>query len=96
MIRSYVILALGSLATACAANVNTRNSPNGATENSLMQADRDFAVAARWRTMAGHHGHRLSESAGRMLAVISRCKNPVPFRVRGWLLVAHPSYKLDQ
>ena len=23
-------------------------------------------------------------------------KNPVPFRVRGWLLVAHPSYKLDQ
>jgi len=23
-------------------------------------------------------------------------KNPVPFQVRGWLLVAHPSYKLDQ
>jgi len=23
-------------------------------------------------------------------------KTPYPFEVRGWLLVAHPSYKLDQ
>ena len=23
-------------------------------------------------------------------------KNPAPFRARGWLLVAHPSYKLNQ
>ena len=53
MIRSYVILALGSLATACAGNINTRNSPNGATENSLMQADRDFAVATHARGIDG-------------------------------------------
>jgi len=52
MIRSYVVLALG-LATACTATVNTRNSPSGATESSLMRADRDFAVATRARGIDG-------------------------------------------
>ena len=52
MIRSYVVLALG-LATACTATVNTRNSPSGATESSLMQADRDFAVATHAQGIDG-------------------------------------------
>ena len=52
MIRTYVVLALG-LATACTATVKTRNSPSGATESSLMQADRDFAVATHARGIDG-------------------------------------------
>jgi ketosteroid isomerase-like protein len=53
MNRSFVILALGSLATACTVTVNTGDSPSGATENSLMQADRDFAVATHARGIDG-------------------------------------------
>ena len=53
MNRSFAILLLGSLTTACAATVNTRNSPSDATENSLMQADRDFAVATHARGIDG-------------------------------------------
>ncbi len=53
MNRSIVILALGSLATACSINVNTRDSPSGATEASLMQADRDFADATHARGIDG-------------------------------------------
>ena len=34
--------------------------------------------------------------ASRKLFTGAKQKNPVPFRVRGWLLAAHPSYKLDQ
>lgn len=43
--------------------------------------------------MARHHGHRLSRPG---TTSPLETKNPAPFRVRGWLLVAHPSYKLDQ
>ena len=50
---SFAILVLGSLATACTATVNTRNSPSEVTENSLMQADRDFAVATHARGIDG-------------------------------------------
>src|SRR6266404_856762 len=50
---SFAILVLGSLATACTATVNTRNSPSEVTENSLMQADRDFAVATQARGIDG-------------------------------------------
>jgi ketosteroid isomerase-like protein len=53
MNRSFVILVLGSLAMACTATVNTRNSPSSATENSLIQADRDFAVATHARGIDG-------------------------------------------
>ena len=53
MNRSFAVLVLGSLAMACAATVNTRNSPSDATENSLMQADRDFAVATHARGIDG-------------------------------------------
>ena len=53
MNRSSVILALGSLVIACTATVSTRNSPSGATERSLMQADRDFAVATHARGIDG-------------------------------------------
>jgi hypothetical protein len=53
MNRSFVILALGSLATACTATVNTGNAPSGATESSLMQADRDFSVATHARGIDG-------------------------------------------
>jgi len=53
MNRSFVILALGSLATACTVTVNTGDSPSGATENSLMQADRDFAVTTHARGIDG-------------------------------------------
>jgi len=50
---SFAILVLGSLATACTATVNTRNSPSEVTESSLMQADRDFAVATHARGIDG-------------------------------------------
>ena len=53
MNRSFVILAMGSLTMACTATVNTHDSPSGATENSLMQADRDFAVATHTRGIDG-------------------------------------------
>ena len=51
--RLLVILAFGSLATACTVTVNTNDSPTGATEASLMQADRDFAVATHSRGIDG-------------------------------------------
>ena len=53
MNRSFVILALGLLGTACKISVNTGDSPSGATEASLMQADRDFAVATHARGIDG-------------------------------------------
>jgi ketosteroid isomerase-like protein len=53
MNRSFVILALVWLATACTPTVNTRSSPSAATESSLMQADRDFAVATHTRGIDG-------------------------------------------
>ncbi|HEX9129819.1 MAG TPA: DUF4440 domain-containing protein [Gemmatimonadaceae bacterium] len=53
MNRSFAILVLGSLAAACTATVNTRNSASDATESSLMQADRDFAVATHARGIDG-------------------------------------------
>jgi ketosteroid isomerase-like protein len=53
MKRPFVILALGSLATACTVSVNTGDSPSGATEKSLMAADRDFAVATHARGIDG-------------------------------------------
>ena len=53
MNRSFATLILGSLAMACATTVNTRNSTSDATENSLMQADRDFAVATHGRGIDG-------------------------------------------
>jgi len=53
MNRPFAILVLGSLATACIATVNTRNSPSDVTESSLMQADRDFAVATHARGIDG-------------------------------------------
>lgn len=124
--RSLAILAFASLGTACTITVNTNDSPTGATEASLMQANRDFAVAThsrgidgwmsfyapdairiryrgntvapRSRPLAGHHGHRLSGTCSLALAERSarQEKTPYPFGVRGWLLAAHPSYKLDQ
>lgn len=51
--RSLAILALASLGTACTITVNTNDSPTGATEASLMQADRDFAVATHSRGIDG-------------------------------------------
>ena len=53
MNRSLAILALGSLAISCKVSINTNDSPTGATESSLMQADRDFAVATHARGIDG-------------------------------------------
>ena len=57
MQRSFVIVALGTLgafATGCtAAVINSGNSTSEATESSLMQADRDFAVASHSRGIDG-------------------------------------------
>ena len=59
MKRSFVILTLGtlgalsSMTTGCVVAVNTTNSTSAATESSLMQADRDFAVAAHSRGIDG-------------------------------------------
>ena len=53
MKRSFVILALGSLAIACTVSINKGGSPDDATPASLMQADRDFAVATHARGIDG-------------------------------------------
>lgn len=53
MNRSLVILSLGVLATGCAVALNTGSSRSSATESSLMQADRDFAVATHARGIDG-------------------------------------------
>ena len=53
MKRSFVILALGSLVTGCTMTVNKGVTPSAATEASLMQADRDFAVATHSRGIDG-------------------------------------------
>ena len=53
MNRLVVVLALGTLATGCAVAVNTGGSRDGATESSLMQADRDFAVATHAQGIDG-------------------------------------------
>lgn len=52
MNRSTVVLALATLSAACSVAVKTAND-NGATESSLMQADRDFAVATHARGIDG-------------------------------------------
>lgn len=52
MNRSFVFLALATLATGCAA-ANTGGSPGAVTESSLMQADRDFADATHARGIDG-------------------------------------------
>jgi len=46
--------------------------------------------------MARHHGYRLPGTTDPRSLAGKKRKNPAPFRARGWLLVAHPSYKLDQ
>lgn len=51
--RSLVVLAVALLVTACTVTVNTNDSPAGTTEGSLMQADRDFAVATHARGIDG-------------------------------------------
>ena len=53
MNRSLVLLALGSLAISCKVNVNTNDSLSSATQGSLMQADRDFAVTTHARGIDG-------------------------------------------
>jgi ketosteroid isomerase-like protein len=53
MKRTFVILAVCSLVTACTVSVNKSDSPSEATEASLMQADRDFAVATHARGIDG-------------------------------------------
>ncbi|HEV7837414.1 MAG TPA: nuclear transport factor 2 family protein [Gemmatimonadaceae bacterium] len=54
MNRRLVILALVALATGCAvAAANVGGSTGDATENALMQADRDFAVATHARGIEG-------------------------------------------
>src|ERR1700719_427407 len=53
MNRSFAILVLGSLAIACAVTVHARNSTSDATENSLMQTARNFAVATHARGIDG-------------------------------------------
>lgn len=55
MNRAFVIVALGAISAGCVATVNTRgtSSASGATEASLMQADRDFAVATHARGIDG-------------------------------------------
>jgi ketosteroid isomerase-like protein len=52
MNRTLVILTLCTLTAGCVATVNT-GSPGGATEASLMQADRDFATATHARGIDG-------------------------------------------
>jgi hypothetical protein len=78
MNRSFAILILGSLATACTATVNTRNSPSNATENSLMQADRDFAVATHARGIDGWSSWTPAIQIRRLHASgsFSGCKKP--------------------
>lgn len=50
---SPVILSLCTLATGCVVAVNTGGSRSSTTESSLMQADRDFAVATHARGIDG-------------------------------------------
>ena len=54
MKRSFVILALSTMATSCVGVVvNTTGSAHDATEAVLMQADRDFAIATHARGIDG-------------------------------------------
>ena len=53
MYRSIVIPAFGLMATGCAVAINTTGSRGSATESSLIQADRDFAVATHARGIDG-------------------------------------------
>jgi ketosteroid isomerase-like protein len=54
MKRLFVLLALAASAAACSVAVNTAGSSAGTpTESSLMQADRDFAVATHARGIDG-------------------------------------------
>jgi ketosteroid isomerase-like protein len=52
MNRSLVIVALSALSSGCSVALNTSGT-DGATESSLMQADRDFAVATHTRGIDG-------------------------------------------
>lgn len=55
MDRAFAIVALCAISAGCVATVNTAgtSSASGATEASLMQADRDFAVATHARGIDG-------------------------------------------
>jgi ketosteroid isomerase-like protein len=55
MNRAFVIVTLCAISAGCAATVNTggTSSASSATEASLMQADRDFAVATHARGIDG-------------------------------------------
>src|SRR5437660_10534921 len=54
MKRSFVTLALSTMATSCVGVVvNTAGSARDATEAALMQADRDFAIATHARGIDG-------------------------------------------
>jgi hypothetical protein len=53
MNRSIIIPFVAVVATGCVAAINTSGSPGTATESSLMQADRDFAVATHTRGIDG-------------------------------------------
>jgi len=53
MNRPLVILVLATQMSGCAVAANTAGSPGATTESSLMQADRDFAVATHARGIDG-------------------------------------------
>jgi ketosteroid isomerase-like protein len=53
MIRTVIAFALATVATSCAPAVSNNPGSSSATESSLMQADRDFAVATHARGIDG-------------------------------------------
>ena len=53
MIRTVITFALATVATGCAPAVSNNPGSSSATESSLMQADRDFAVATHARGIDG-------------------------------------------
>ena len=61
MNRSFVVLALATLATGCAA-ASTGGSPGAATEGSLMQADRDFADATQQIYLGMNSFHQMRDA----------------------------------
>ena len=53
MYRPIVVLVVAVVLTGCMRTVNTSGSQGSATESSLMQADRDFAIATHARGIDG-------------------------------------------
>ena len=53
MIRTVIAFALATVATSCAPALSNNPRSSSATESSLMQADRDFAVATHARGIDG-------------------------------------------